>query len=188
MNVVVEKYDTALKEAREELARAEKSSAGKEELLTRQLNESRADLSKLNLLMSHTVSQRDQFKDELAASRKVVEELELKNAELESEKASAAARHESDTKRLGDSRIFEVTKERIKVQAEMAAKAGRRFDRIRAREVRRGPYDNARLLHSQAFGTKKCLEVLKGGELKFPKRLSTCSKSMRRGLSRRRWL
>lgn len=43
----------------------------------------------------------------------------------------------------------------------MAAKAGRRFHIIHSREELRGPYDNARLLHSQAFGTKNCLEVLK---------------------------
>ncbi|KAL0713386.1 hypothetical protein Bca4012_020364 [Brassica carinata] len=36
---------------------------------------------------------RDQFKDELAASREVVKELERKNAELESEKASAVVAH-----------------------------------------------------------------------------------------------
>ncbi|KAF2541423.1 hypothetical protein F2Q70_00035956 [Brassica cretica] len=44
----------------------------------------------------------------------------------------------------------------------MTAKANRRFAKIRSREERRGPYDEARLLHSQAFGTRKCLEVLKG--------------------------
>ena len=44
----------------------------------------------------------------------------------------------------------------------MTAKADRCFAKIRSREERRGPYDEARLLYSQAFGTRKCLEALKG--------------------------
>ncbi|KAG2330088.1 hypothetical protein Bca52824_001268 [Brassica carinata] len=168
MNVVVEKYDTALKKAREELSRVEEESAEKEKLLSRQLIDSREELSKLTELMSRVVSRRDQFKDELEASREAVKELERRNAELESEKASAALAHEREAKRLRDSRVFEVSKERVRVEAAMVAKVSRRFDRIRAREARRGPYDNARLLYSQAFGTRKCLEVLKGGGTEIP--------------------
>ncbi|KAG2330080.1 hypothetical protein Bca52824_001260 [Brassica carinata] len=77
---------------------------------------------------------RDQFKDELAASREVVKELERKNAELESEKASAVVAHKSEAKRLRDSRVFKVSKERVRVEATMVEEVGRRFDRIRARE------------------------------------------------------
>ncbi|XP_048634974.1 meiosis-specific protein ASY2-like [Brassica napus] len=161
MNVLIDKYDTALKGALGELELAKKEFAEKEEVLARQLSEKRSDLEKLNGMVSRTITRRDALKAELEASRGVVRELEQKNADLESEKVSLTAAHEREMKRLRDSRILEVTKERGRVEAEMAAKANRRFARIRSREERRGPYDEARLLHSQAFGTRKCLEALR---------------------------
>ena len=44
MNVVIDKYDTALKGALDELELAKKELAEKEEVSARQLNESRANL------------------------------------------------------------------------------------------------------------------------------------------------
>ncbi|KAL0753468.1 hypothetical protein Bca101_091136 [Brassica carinata] len=119
--------------------------------------------------MARTVARRDEFKAALESSRRTIRELEQKNADLESEKASLAATHEREMKRLRDSRILEVTRERGRVEAEMTAKASRCFARIRSREERRGPYDEARLLYSQAFGTRKCLEALKGAGNDIPK-------------------
>jgi len=52
MNVVIDKYDTALKGALEELERAKKEFAEKEEVSARQLNESRADLQRLDGVMT----------------------------------------------------------------------------------------------------------------------------------------
>ncbi|XP_048627398.1 meiosis-specific protein ASY2-like [Brassica napus] len=132
-NVVIDKYDTALKGALGELELA-KEYAEKEEASARQLNASRADVERLNGMVARIIARRDELKAELEVSRGVVRELERKNAELESEKEELS---------------------------EMAAKANRRFARIRSREERRGPYEEARLLHSQAFGTRKCLEALK---------------------------
>ena len=168
MNVVIDKYDTALKGALDELELAKKEFAEKEEVSARQLNESRANLQKLNGMMTRTVARRDEFKAALESSRRVIRELEQKNADLESERASLAATHEREMKRLRDSRILEVTRERGRVEAEMTAKASRCFARIRSREERRGPYDEARLLYSQAFGTRKCLEALKGAGNDIP--------------------
>ena len=161
MNVVIDKYDTALKGALGELELAKKECAEKEEASARQLNASRADVERLNGMVARIIVRRDELKAELETSRGVVRELERKNAGLESEKVSLAASHEREMRRLRDSRILEVTRERGRVEAEMAAKANRRFARIRSREERRGPYEEARLLHSQAFGTRKCLEALK---------------------------
>ncbi|XP_013624799.1 PREDICTED: uncharacterized protein LOC106330961 [Brassica oleracea var. oleracea] len=161
MNVVIDKYDTALKGALGELELAKKECAEKEEASGRQLNASRADVKRLNGMVARIIARRDELKAELEVSRGVVRELERKNAKLESEKVSLAASHEREMRRLGDSRILEVTRERGRVEAEMAAKANRHFARIRSREGRRGPYEEARLLHSQAFGTRKCLEALK---------------------------
>lgn len=147
MNIVIDKYDTTLKGALDELELAKREFAEKEEASTRQLNESRADLERLNGMVGRVIARRDEFKAELEASRRVIHELERKNAELESERASLAATHEREMNRLRDSRILEVTRERGRVEAEMAAKANRRFAKIRSREERRGPYDEARLLH-----------------------------------------
>lgn len=158
---MIDKYDTALKGALSELELAKKEFAEKEEVFARQLNEKRNDLEKFNGMVSRTITRRDELKAELEAFRGVVRELEQKTAELESEKVSLTAAHERDMRHLRDSRILEVTRERGRVEAEMAAKANRRFAKIRSREERRGPYDEARLLHSQAFGTRKCLEALK---------------------------
>uniref|UniRef100_M4E349 Uncharacterized protein n=1 Tax=Brassica campestris TaxID=3711 RepID=M4E349_BRACM len=161
MNIVIDKYDTALKGALGELEQAKKEYAEKEEASARQLGASKANVERLNGMVTRAIARRDELKADLVASRGIIHELEQKNAELESEKASLAASHEREMKRLRDSRILEVTKERGRVEAEMAAKANRRFARIRSREEQRGPYDKARLLHSQAFGTRKCLEALK---------------------------
>ena len=168
MNIVIDKYDTALKGALDELELAKKEFSEKEEVSARQLNESRANLEKLNGMMIRTAARRDEFKAALESSRRVIRELERKNADLESERASLAATHERDMRRLRDSRILEVTRERGRVEAEMTAKANRCFAKIRFREERRGPYDEARLLHSQAFGTRKCLEALKGAGNNIP--------------------
>ncbi|WZZ70956.1 hypothetical protein YC2023_082326 [Brassica napus] len=125
MNVVIDKYDTALKGALDKLELAKKEFAEKEEVSARQLNESRANLEKLNGMMICTVARRDEFKAALESSRRVIRELEQKNADLESERASLAATHEREMKRLRDSRIMEVTRERGRVEAEMTAKANR---------------------------------------------------------------
>jgi len=161
MNVVIDKYDTALKGVSTELELAKKEHAEKEETSARRLSTSKANVERLNGMVTRAIARRDELKADLVASRGVIHELEQKNAELESEKASLAASHEREMKRLRDSRILEVTKERGRVEAEMSAKANRRFAKIRSREERRSLYDKARLLHSQAFGTRKCLEALK---------------------------
>ncbi|KAF3596261.1 hypothetical protein DY000_02022204 [Brassica cretica] len=70
MNVVIDKYDTALKGALDELELAKKEFAEKEEVSARQLNESRANLQKLNGMMTRTVARRDEFKAALESSRR----------------------------------------------------------------------------------------------------------------------
>ncbi|KAG2250832.1 hypothetical protein Bca52824_080968 [Brassica carinata] len=162
-NVMIDKYDTALKGALGELELAKKEHVAKEEASARQLNASKADVERLNGMVARIIARRDELKAELEVSRGVVCELERKNAELEGEKVSLAESHEREMRRLRDSRILEVTRERgrVEAEAERAAKANRRFARIRSREERRGPYEEARLLHSQAFGTRKCLEALR---------------------------
>ncbi|KAF2532548.1 hypothetical protein F2Q70_00032206 [Brassica cretica] len=83
MNIVVDKYDTALKGALKELELAKKEFAEKEEASVHQLNASRADVRRLNGIVTRTIARRDELKAELEASQGVVRELERKNAELE---------------------------------------------------------------------------------------------------------
>ncbi|KAF3487760.1 hypothetical protein F2Q69_00053055 [Brassica cretica] len=71
MNVVIDKYDTALEGALDELELAKKEFAEKEEVSARQLNESRANLEKLNGMMIRTVARRDEFKAALESSRRI---------------------------------------------------------------------------------------------------------------------
>ena len=79
-----------------------------------------------------------------------------------------AAEHKKELDRLRDSRIYEVTKERVKVETEMISKSNKHFGNLRDWWARYAPFDTARLLQSQAFGTKKCLEALKASGRDIP--------------------
>ncbi|XP_048613224.1 meiosis-specific protein ASY2-like [Brassica napus] len=59
--------------------------------------------------------------------------------------------------------VRELERKNAELESEkvLLAASHEREMRIRSREERRGPYEEARLLHSQAFGTRKCLEALK---------------------------
>lgn len=76
--------------------------------------------------------------------------------------------HKKELDRLRDSRIYEVTKERVRVETEMIAKSNKHFANLREWWTRCGPFDTARLLQSQAFGTKNCLEALRAGGRDIP--------------------
>ncbi|KAG2247813.1 hypothetical protein Bca52824_087441 [Brassica carinata] len=67
-----------------------------------------------------------------------------------------------------DSRSYEVTHERSRVQTAMIVKSNHRFAKIRDLEKRRGDFETARSLQSQAFGTKKCLKALKESGIDIP--------------------
>ena len=56
----------------------------------------------------------------------------------------------------------------MRVETEMIAKSNRHFRNLREWWTRRAPFDTARLLQSEAFGNKKCLEALKAGGRDIP--------------------
>lgn len=56
----------------------------------------------------------------------------------------------------------------MRVETEMATKCNKHFGNLRDWWANRGPFDTMRLLQSQAFGTKKCLEALKAGGRDIP--------------------
>lgn len=63
--------------------------------------------------------------------------------------------------RLRDSRVYEVTEERIRVAMTMIEKCTQPFNKLREREARYEDFETASCLYYQAFGTRKCLEMLK---------------------------
>ena len=79
-----------------------------------------------------------------------------------------AAEHKKELDRLRDSHIYEVAKERVKVETEMISKSNKHFGNLRDWWARYVPFDTARLLQSQAFRTKKCLEALKASGRDIP--------------------
>ncbi|KAF2594037.1 hypothetical protein F2Q70_00042364 [Brassica cretica] len=87
--------------------------------------------------------------------------LEKEKTELVEERDAAVDKLIKERQRLRDSRGLEVTRERERVEAAMAEKASRRFDRVRDHFTRLKAFEKAKNLYGQASGTKKCLEVIK---------------------------
>ena len=103
----------------------------------------------------------DAAEAELSNARSTIEALELRKANLMEEMGVKAAEHKRELDRLRDSRVYEVTKERVRVETEMVAKCNKHFRNLRDWWASREPFDTMRLLQSKAFGTKKYLEALK---------------------------
>ncbi|XP_048620377.1 uncharacterized protein LOC106373437 isoform X2 [Brassica napus] len=110
----------------------------------------------------------DTAEEEVSVARSTIEALELRKANLMEEIGAKAAEHKKELDRLRDSRMYEVTKERVRVETEMIAKSNKHFGNLREWWTRCGPFDTARLLQSQAFGTKSCLEAVKADGRDIP--------------------
>ena len=93
----------------------------------------------------------DAAEEELSIARSTIEALELRKVDLMDEMGVKAAEHKKELDRLRDSRIYEVTKERVKVETEMISKSNKHFGNLRDWWDRYAPFDTARLLQSQAF-------------------------------------
>lgn len=175
MNFVIEKYDSALKEALEDLKKSEKQVAAKSRLYTRKRREWQDEYERMAEKRERAIARRkihkaraDVAEADLEAARSTIETLEQEKAKLLSKMKDRSKEHKKKLDRLRESCLYEVTKERVKVETEMITKCGRRFANIRNYQSRRDPFDTARLLQSQAFGTKRCLEALKAGNPDIP--------------------
>ncbi|KAG2282674.1 hypothetical protein Bca52824_053894 [Brassica carinata] len=160
MNFVVEKYDTALKKTREALRKSEKAVAAEGKLLRRKKAEWRDEFVRMA-----------EKRERVIARKKIQrEQAEAPEAELSVANVTIATSESRKPKldRLRDSRVYEFTKERVRVETEMIAKSNRHFGNLREWWTRRGPFDTARLLQSQAFETKRCLKALKAGGRDIP--------------------
>ncbi|CAH8306461.1 unnamed protein product [Eruca vesicaria subsp. sativa] len=170
-NFLVEKYDSELKRAYADSGEArEKVKDGKKRIKSLKACLKRVETEKeeairraeIEAMQAEDVSSR--FKSMRDAATKVEEEraaLLLEKARLEREKLELIEAHAKEAARLRKSRVFKVTKERARVTAVMCPKTFVRLERIRNRKNSFPQFDDARLRYSQAFGTRKCLELLK---------------------------
>ncbi|KAF8106771.1 hypothetical protein N665_0133s0012 [Sinapis alba] len=150
MNFVVEKYYATLKEA---FASSEK------------LNEKIAAKGRFH---RRKKSEWEAAYEEMAAKRERAIARRKIHQELEEKIGLGAEAHKKELDRLRESRVFEVTKERVRVKMEMIAKCNKHFASISDYQARRASFDMMRLLQSQAFGMRKCLKALKAGGRGIP--------------------
>ena len=174
-NFVVEKYDSTLKEALAESEKLKKTVASESRLLRRKKAKWQGEFERMAKKRDRVVARRkaqkkraDTAEEELSIARSTIEALELRKANLMEEIGAKVVEHKKELDRLRDSRIYEVTKERVRVETEMIAKSNKHFGNLREWWTRCGPFDTTRLLQSQAFGTKNCLEALKASGRDIP--------------------
>ncbi|KAG2287663.1 hypothetical protein Bca52824_047267 [Brassica carinata] len=173
MNFLVEKYDSALKQTMIQLGSSEKLAQTRLKVIKRV----RAEHKKANekaveekeILRVKFEELEGKLKSSSAARKELVREkshlehtaanLEKEKTELVEERDAAVDKLIRERQRLRDSRGLEVTRERERVEAAMAEKASRRFDR------------KAKNLYGQASGTRKCLEVIKASGTEIPQEM-----------------
>lgn len=153
MNFVIEKYDTALKEARVDLDKSNKMVAAKGRLFRRKRAEWQDEYEKMAEKRERAIARRkiqreraDAAEAELSVARSTIAALERQKANLKEEMGVKAEEHEAELDRLRESRIFEVTKERVKVETVMVSKCNKHFGFLRDWWVRYGPFYRVRLL------------------------------------------
>ncbi|XP_048630310.1 meiosis-specific protein ASY2-like, partial [Brassica napus] len=167
-NVLVGKYDTALRRAREQIRESEEAKKKAEEALRVSSREKTEAIARERSLRKAFDETRTSDAAELQMCKEAMNNLEVvvdkqrkEKVDLERRMAAESLRHSEEMTRLRKSRRYEVTHERIRVLIAMIAKAEKRFHKISLREDQRDKYDDARCLYSQAFGTRKCLEQIK---------------------------
>ena len=153
MNFVVEKYDTALKKTREALRKSEKAVAAKGKLFRRKKAEWRDEFVRMAEKRERAIARKkiqqeraDAAEAKLSVANVTIATLESRKASLMEEMGVKAEEHKKELGRLRDSRVYEVTKERMRVETEMIAKSNRHFGNLREWWTRRAPFDTEQLL------------------------------------------
>ena len=164
-----------LKEALSESERLKRAVAAKGRLLRQKRAEWQEEYEMMAEKRDRAVARRKAQKEradaaeaELSIAHSTIEAMELRKANLMEEMGVKGAEHKKELDRLRDSRVYEVTKERVRVETEMITKSNKNFGNLRDWWACCGPFDKARLFQSQAFGTKKCLEALKASGRDIP--------------------
>ncbi|KAF8099063.1 hypothetical protein N665_0252s0002 [Sinapis alba] len=175
MNFVIEKYDAALKEALANSEKLKEKSAAKGRFFRRKTAEWTAAYEEMVAKRERAIAWRkihqeraNIAEDDLRIANATISTLETKTGQLQEKIRLEAEHHKEELARLRESRTFEVTKERVRVKTEMIPKCNKHFANIHDYQTRRAPFDTMRLLQSQAFGTKKCLEALKASGRDIP--------------------
>ncbi|KAG2311910.1 hypothetical protein Bca4012_026424 [Brassica carinata] len=181
MNVLVEKYNTALKQTMTELgstaklARArlgviERLRAEQKKISEKTLEEKEVLRVKFEELEAALRADRA-AKKELARENAILEsakaDLEMEKVELQAERDAVTQKLIQERKRLRDSRSQEVTRERVRVQSAMTDKLGRCLGRVRSYLAQRDLSEREKNLLGQASGTRKCLEMIKEEKLEI---------------------
>ncbi|KAL0888331.1 hypothetical protein Bca101_012314 [Brassica carinata] len=185
MNVLVERYDTALKQTMGELGasiRLSKTRLGAIEQLKAERERVKAKtLEEKEVLRAKFEELEAALKEDRAAKKVLAREktsLEQANAALEKEKAQLQEERDAVTRklieerrRLRDSRGQEVTRERVRVQSAMTDKFSRGIDRVRTYLAKRELAEREKNLLGQASGTRKCLEMIREAKLEITQEL-----------------
>ncbi|KAG5397527.1 hypothetical protein IGI04_019341 [Brassica rapa subsp. trilocularis] len=149
INYLVEKYD---KRFRAENKKASDKAVKEKEVL-------RVKFAELeDKLKFYRLAKKDALREKARLER-LVASLEKEKTELEGERDAVVGTLVKERQRLRDSRIQQVTRERVKVQTAMADKSTRCFGRVKDYLDRLNALEKAKSLYGQASGTKKCLET-----------------------------
>ena len=97
--------------------------------------------------------------------------LEKEKVELQEERDAVVEGLVKERQHLRDSRIQEVTRERVKVQTAMADKSTRCLGRVKDHLARLDAFEKAKNLYGQASGTRKCLEVIRDNGTEIPQEM-----------------
>ncbi|KAL0649285.1 hypothetical protein Bca4012_091976 [Brassica carinata] len=168
MNVLVEKYDTTLKQTMVELGASTKLAKTRLGVIERLRAESKKVSEKTLEEKEILKAKFEDLEAKLVADRAAKRELEKakvvlekENARLRAERNAAVEKLAEERKRLRDSRSLEVTRERVRVQSAMTEKFGRCIGRVRDYLARRVESEKEQNLSGQASGTRKCLEMIR---------------------------
>ncbi|XP_033141071.1 meiosis-specific protein ASY2-like [Brassica rapa] len=182
MNYLVEKYDSTLKQTMVQLGASEKLARTRLGVIERLRAENKKACDKAakekevlrvkfeeleDKLKSDRLAKKDALREKTRLER-LVASLEKEKAELEGERDAVVGTLVKERQRLRDSRVQEVTRERIKVQTAMADKSTRCVGKMKGYLDRLNALEKAKNLYGQASGTKRCLEMIKDSGVEIP--------------------
>ncbi|KAF8107324.1 hypothetical protein N665_0123s0015 [Sinapis alba] len=172
MNFVVEKYDAYLKEALASLGNLREKMAAKGRFYGRKKAEWEAAYEEISAKRERAIARRKIHQEranvaeaDLRVAQSTISALEMRTGRLEEKIGLGTEAHKKELDRLQESRVFEVTKERVRVETKMRLLPSQAFG------MRRALFDTMRLLQSQVFGTRKCLKALKAGGHDIPQEM-----------------
>ncbi|WZY87091.1 hypothetical protein YC2023_033475 [Brassica napus] len=182
MNYLVEKYDSTLKQTMIQLGTSDKLARTRLGVIERLRAENKKASDKAakekevlrvkfeeleGKLKSDRLAKKDALREKTRLER-LVASLEKEKAELEGERDAVVGTLVKERQRLRDSRVQEVTRERIRVQTAMADKSTRCIGKMKGYMDRLIAREKAKNLYGQASGTKKCLEMVKDSGIAIP--------------------